>query len=184
MENRILFLANLLHGNSRGTQPTNRSIEDVYHRRVINHNNWQLLSDEDKQHKRKGALSLSEKWAESPAFIEGKEILNKRDYYSLYIEVYDHIVNLLFQLENLSLNNGEDDMRLLRLECLLRIEKDYINEQFKPRQHLPDYLFKEIRKELQDDLDKFGLSVFNDFVDLYSEMYQLWPQKPDFEYGK
>lgn len=182
MENRRLDLATLLHTILRGERPKNYYIEDVYYRRVISTYDWQILSDEDKQNKRKGALSLGEKWAASPSFGAPVTVLNERGYHYLYVEVYDAIIPLLSILEHLNKGGTDGDIRLLRLECLLRMEKDLINEVFMPRQHLPDYLFLEIRKELQSDLEAFGLSAFNDFADLYSEMYQLWPQKPDIRY--
>jgi hypothetical protein len=180
MDNRTIYLTDILCKTSLANQPRNIWVEFSFIQKAIETHDWRQLSDEEKQDHRKGSISLGRKWAmEDPGTI-----IDERNYHYLYVEVYDHIIDLLRKLEGLSQKNIANDRRILRLECLLRMAKDEINELWDPQTHLPDYLFIEIRKELREDLDAFGLSALDGFVDLYSEMYQKWPQKPNIDYSK
>lgn len=151
------------------------ALEAAYSRRILEKFEWRQLSDDEKQNRRKGAISLSRKWDESP-FIFADDLMKiDHSYSENVIIVYDLVRDLLKTIESVSKDTQYPDIFLLRFENALRIEKEYLDEDFRPRLHLPKLIFESLAINLNPSYPQFNL---NFFVTKYSKMYDIWPDKP------
>jgi len=139
-------------------------------RRILNEEQWHLLTDDEKQSRRKASISLGKKWS-TDYFLGTREDADY-NYDEGVVVVYDAIRYILNKID-IELTNLSTD--LLRIKAFMVIEKDFIDESPRANKHLPIDIFKNFAGTLAKDHPDLRL---DDFYFYYSGMYEKWPNKP------
>ena len=129
---------------------------------------WQMLHSFNKQDRRREAWMRSRRNPES---------LTGSLYYEKMILIYDHILDILTLLKGIlqddeSIRNAE--LGQLRICAILQIEKDNMDEDLLPKNHiLPRYV-----TSLAEEYDQTYPSMrLLDLAQAYIDMYEHWPGK-------
>ncbi|MBK7937987.1 MAG: hypothetical protein IPJ82_13240 [Lewinellaceae bacterium] len=132
---------------------------------------WQNLDTHKKQDKRR------ETWMR---FKHNTESLTRLPYYEKMIHVYDLLIDLIENLRYVVKDKNAikgADLGRLRVCAIALIEKDYMDESLIPNHHVQPHFISTLAEEYHDtypDLNLIELSK------AYTEMYELWPEKPDY----
>lgn len=131
---------------------------------------WKMLDPYKRQEKRKWAL---ERFGQDP------DSRIKLPYYSKMIDVNNFIINIFEGLKYIlidgeSIKNAE--LGLLRICAILQIEKDYMDEDIVPTHHLHPRFIENLAREYHETYPDLRLTELSQ---TYTEMYELWPEKPD-----
>lgn len=135
---------------------------------------WLLKSDTEKLHFRIGSAGSAKK-------MSGE--LNRPKRYSIALaEVNKIILKLLDQL-NLVLSDElpyeDQPLCLLRLKAILLIEKQYLDEFYRPIRHLSKSFLSEVLEDIKKDIsDKDLIEQLEVFQSQYSLMYDNWENAP------
>ena len=129
---------------------------------------WDDLSDEAKQDKRKSILVTLDKWS----YEEG--VRSESTYEKNVIELYDEISNVLSK-------NLSNDLYTKRIKSIIFIEKIFIDEKkvISNIRHM-DYfiwtqLFESTASNIPDLYRSLDLHILND---RFMRMYKSWPKRP------
>jgi len=143
-------------------------------RSILSEEEWGLLSDDEKQSRRKASISLGKKWDSDP-LLGQKPSEADYTYQESVVILYDLIREALIKIDAIE---GELDIDLLRVKSFFLIEKDFIDEKatIHMNRHLPQELFSNMATILSDkhpflELDKFYV--------IYAKMHEKWPNKPN-----
>lgn len=149
--------------------------ESAIIRHAFRNESWLTAAPEVKQSKRNEFLALSKR---------RKTIINL-EYYEKMILVYDLLLDMLTKLEQLvnseKLEGKSVSMPLLRITALVLVEQDFIDEYILPSHHIQPHYFQNISNELHNEYPDLKL---DEFAELYTEMYNLWPEKTKYEINK
>jgi hypothetical protein len=150
------------------TYPYNAEEKSII-RRVLSEEEWCLLSDDEKQSRRKASISLGKKWA-----IDDNIETVDYSYSEGVVVVYDIIRETLNKIDAVE---GELDNELLRVKAFFLIEKDFIDEKGTTHmnRHLPRELFDNLATTLGE---KYPFLQLDKFCAIYSKMFEKWPNKP------
>lgn len=132
---------------------------------------WKSLDSLKKQEKRK------REW------IRSKHDLHSQvgsHYFETLICVNDFIIDIIEEIkkkfkDDQAIKNAE--LAHLRICAILQIEKDHMDEYLIPKHHIQPHFISTLAEEYHDtypDLNLIELSK------AYTEMYELWPEKPDY----
>jgi len=143
-------------------------------RKVLREEEWLLLSDDERQSRRKAAISLGKKWVADPFIYTGENHNRIADYTyeELVIAEYDFIREILKIIDTMNYSKNLD---LLRIKMFLEMEKDFIDETFMSNKHMPPEFFKNLSNSFDFKYPDLNLSKFSEF---YDRMYESWPNKP------
>lgn len=131
---------------------------------------WKNLDSYKKQDKRR------EMWMR---FKHNPESKTSSPHYEKMIVLYDQIIDLLEKLKGFlkdetAIKNAE--LGLLRICAILQIEKDYMDEDIVPKHHLHPKFIENLAREYHETYPDLRLTELSQ---AYTEMYELWPEKPD-----
>ncbi len=130
---------------------------------------WQMLHSFNKQDRRREAWMRSRRNPES---------LTGSPYYEKMILIYDHILDILTLLKGIllddeSIKNAE--LGQLRICAILQIEKDNMDEDLFPKQHILPRYITNLAEEYDQTYPDLHLL---DLARAYIDMYEHWPGKP------
>ncbi len=130
---------------------------------------WQMLHSFNKQDRRR------ETWMRSR---RNPESLTGSPYYEKVILIYDHILDILTLLKGIlrddeSIKNAE--LGQLRIWAILQIEKDNMDEDLLPKQHILPRYITNLAEEYDQTYPNLRLL---DLAQAYIDMYEHWPGKP------
>lgn len=131
---------------------------------------WRNLDSYKKQDKRR------ELWMH---FKHNPESKTSSPYYEKMIMLYDQIIDLLEKLKGFlkdetAIKNAE--LGILRVCAIFQIEKDYMDEDIIPKHHIQPRFIENLVKEYHETYPDLHLTELSQ---AYTEMYELWPEKPD-----
>lgn len=137
---------------------------------------WQNMSSAEKHERRKGAFSLSKKWAKDPFIGNAKPPDDFNDYPESLVHVYDLTVKLLDQISSIKETKISN-----RLKALLMIEQRFFDEKIIPLRHVPLDMFKviadeSVNEDFHEELSKYILA--------YERLWELWPKNPYLKRNK
>lgn len=104
-------------------------------------------------------------------------------YYALIVECYDKILSIINLCMNIKKNEllKDDEMPFLRIISILLIAKKYLDNDILPQNLLNQKFIQNIAKDYDQKYPELKL---NELSKVYTEMYELWPDRPDRDQEK
>lgn len=143
-------------------------VEMSVFRRILAEEQWRGRGDSEKQADRKASLSSWKKLASQD------DVVLRYEYPIAVIEFYDLLVELI---DKVQLVSCEHNSSMKRLEAILIIEKDFINEKntYQRNRHVPyDVLEGVCKREVVPEIE---VEVERVLV-AYKTMVGVWPDAP------
>ncbi len=134
---------------------------------------WASLDSNQKQEKRRNFLIKT----------KGPESEISPIYYALLVKCYDEIlsiINLCISIKKDDLVK-DDEMPFLRTVSVLLIIKKYLDKEILPQNLLNPKFIQNIAKDYDQQYPELKL---NELSKVYTEMYELWPDRPDRDQEK
>jgi len=135
---------------------------------IISDLQWGKMPDEEKQARRKGTLSLADKWASHDG------VRTQFAYEQAVVEFYDLVDSLLQKIRWMQ---KPDELK--RLQAMLLAEQQFINSnrKFNLVFHNDYYVFTRLLQSLAKG-DRYKELHLSHTHDKFREMYLLWKDRP------